>query len=335
MRRNSGIIGLHQFKNYKNTGLSGVFDLFDQQNIQKSSDWPETMKVESINVSDTTPDEGTLVSFTVNTSGVLDGTILYYTIINYNGVDASDFTDGLMLGSFEITNNQGVVEKVLTGSATLTEPNDQFALQVRKDSTSGDILSTSSTVYIQDAIVTASWRSPSTSTAYGSTTEENVINIWYRRTVLKFTYSSAIMSSMGGGNTIRKLRTYVVNPLDTLHTPLPNYNISLKNWEFEMNNPGTSGWTLVWGLSNFSPLSIGYVEWDITDFAYSGGGLALCFAWGQCPFNYQQDGQNYLFSNQGTGSYCWYTKTDASGYYTSASNATSTNYYSPVIEMYF
>ena len=93
-----------------------MFDLFDQQNIQKSSDWPETMKVESINVSDTTPDEGTLVSFTVNTSGVLDGTILYYTIINYNGVDASDFTDGLMLGSFEITNNQGVVEKVLTGS---------------------------------------------------------------------------------------------------------------------------------------------------------------------------------------------------------------------------
>ena len=334
MRRNSGIIGLHQFKNYKNTGLSGVFDLFDQQNIQKSSDWPETMKVETIDVSDTTPDEGTMVSFTVNTSGVLDGTILYYTIISYYGVSADDFGDGLMLGSFEITNNQGVVEKVLTGSATLTEPNDQFALQVRKDSTSGDILSTSSTVYIQDAIVTASWKSPSTSTSTNGASTANPVNIYYRRTVFKMTYSSSLMASMGGGGTINKLRTYVTNPLSSPRIPLPNYTVSLKNWNTPSSNPGNSGWTIVWN-STLSPTSVGYYEWDITDFAYSGGGLALCFAWGQCPYGWTADGQARTFSDSGDA-YAWMSRSDGSGYYTNASSANSNyNSYVPVIELYF
>ena len=147
MRRNAGIIGLQQLGNYNNTGLSGTFDLFDQRNIHEEGNWPETVKVDSIIINDTTPNEGTAVTFTINTSGVINGSDLYYSIVSTGGSDQSDdFADGTLLGSFEVTSNQGFISKMLTGSATLTEPSDQFVLQVRKDSTSGDILYTSSTV---------------------------------------------------------------------------------------------------------------------------------------------------------------------------------------------
>ena len=100
------------------------------------------------------------------------------------------------------------------------------------------------------------------------------------------------------------------------------------------SNPGNSGWTIVWN-STLSPTSVGYYEWDITDFAYSGGGLALCFAWGQCPYGWTADGQARTFSDSGDA-YAWMSRSDGSGYYTNASSANSNyNSYVQVIELYF
>jgi hypothetical protein len=94
--------------------------------------------------------EGSSVTFTTTTTNVSNGTTLYWSLNTVSGtINASDFNDGAVTGSFAITNNSGSVTLTLANDAT-TEGTESFQLQVRTGSTSGTIVATSSTVTISD-----------------------------------------------------------------------------------------------------------------------------------------------------------------------------------------
>jgi len=100
--------------------------------------------------STTSVNEGSSVVFTVVTTGVPDGTTLYWTTLQISGtVSASDFTDGDLSSSFVINNNIGTITRSITSDRT-TEGSDAFRIQIRQTSTSGTIIATSDVVYIND-----------------------------------------------------------------------------------------------------------------------------------------------------------------------------------------
>lgn len=105
----------------------------------------------SVTPSTSSVNEGSNVTFSVNTTNVSDGTVLYWTILTVSGsVTGSDFGDGNMSGSFApITSSLTSVLRTIASDLT-TEGSESFALQVRTGSTSGPIVATSSTVTIND-----------------------------------------------------------------------------------------------------------------------------------------------------------------------------------------
>jgi len=91
--------------------------------------------------------EGSSVTFTVTTTGVADATVLYYTTTG--AAAAADFTDSSLTGSFTVNSNTATITRTLSSDRT-TEGSDNFAIQIRRTSTSGTIVATSDTVYIND-----------------------------------------------------------------------------------------------------------------------------------------------------------------------------------------
>lgn len=91
--------------------------------------------------------EGSSVTFTVTTTGVADATVLYYTTTG--AAAAADFTDSSLTGSFTVNSNTATITRTLSSDRT-TEGSDNFAIQIRRTSTSGTIVTTSETVYIND-----------------------------------------------------------------------------------------------------------------------------------------------------------------------------------------
>jgi hypothetical protein len=103
--------------------------------------------------SSTAVNEGDVVTFTINTSNVADGTVLYYTISGT--VSSSDFTDGLLSGSITINNNTATFTKTLANDITPigTEGSESFAVSIRLNSLTGTIVTSSSAVNVADTSV--------------------------------------------------------------------------------------------------------------------------------------------------------------------------------------
>lgn len=179
MRRNSGIIGPKQ--NTSTTAASGVYDTFDQYNSKKDDKWPQ-FQVESIsNSNGTALNEETDNTITVTTSGVPEGTTLYYTIATVSGttLTSADFTTGDVTGNFTITSNSGSFILRPVGD-DLSESN-VVKVQIRRGSTSGDILGESQNLTIADAAAPSgapffNWRYY----AYGSTI--GITYVYWRQT---------------------------------------------------------------------------------------------------------------------------------------------------------
>ena len=149
MRRNSGIIGPMQQNT--STTANGIHDTFDQYNSKKDGNWPQ-FQVESIsNSNGTALNEETNSTITVTTSGVPDSTTLYYTIATVSGttLTSADFTTGDISGSFTITSNSGSFVLRPVGD-DLSESN-VAKVQIRRGSTSGEILGESENLTIADA----------------------------------------------------------------------------------------------------------------------------------------------------------------------------------------
>lgn len=94
-------------------------------------------------------EDGSGVTFTVNTTNFTSGT-LYYTVLSVSGsVNSFDFTPAAATGSFNISGSTGTITLNIAADAT-TEGTESFQVQVRTISTSGTVIGTSSTVTIND-----------------------------------------------------------------------------------------------------------------------------------------------------------------------------------------
>lgn len=93
--------------------------------------------------------EGNSVTFSVNTSPSVTGTYYWSTNVVTGTINAADFSDGNLTGSFTITGGAGNISRTLVADLT-TEGTEEFTISVRTDSTTGPILGTSSTVTVAD-----------------------------------------------------------------------------------------------------------------------------------------------------------------------------------------
>ena len=201
-----------------------------------------------------------------------------------------------------------------------------------KEFSSGSAVPNSGAISIGTNFKGRTWKAPgptgwiavTTSTSVNGSSRPGIVNAYWRRHVIKFTYSANLMSAAGitSGSVIKKLRIYVTNGVSSSYQPFPSYSISLKNSTSNASsNPGTSGWSQVKGNHNFYATGNNrWYEFDISDFAYTGNTLCFSFSWGQIPGGYTSDGQSYIFSDSGDA-YAWFDKTDNSGTFSSSSTA--------------
>ena len=150
MRRNNGIIGPKQ--DTTTSSAIGTFDLFDQYNLKTDDKWPPTQKVLSIsNDNGTNLNENVNNTFTATTSGISDGTTLYYTIVTVSGTAlvSADFNSESLSGSFSISSNSGSFSVRPIGD-DLSESN-VAKIQIRRGSITGDILIETGNLTIADA----------------------------------------------------------------------------------------------------------------------------------------------------------------------------------------
>lgn len=104
----------------------------------------------SVTPSVTSVNEGSSVTFTVTTTGVANGTVLYWTALQVSGtLSASDFTDAAVSGSFTINSNTGTVTRTISADRT-SESDEIFKIEIRTTSTTGTIVATSDSVTILD-----------------------------------------------------------------------------------------------------------------------------------------------------------------------------------------
>jgi len=185
---------------------------------------------------------------------------------------------------------------------------------------------------------------PDSSLFSNGTTSPNITNIWFRRSIIGFTYTYAEITNNGtnplaGGGIISGLSFYQTNAPQ--YQPLPNYAVAMMHMPSNstnsanptLSNSGRTNFTTVRSPLNFSS---GYsVNIDIsiaftTNFVYDGtSALGFIFAWGQCPVNYNASGSSRI-SNTGNSHYAW---TDAGGSWTVNDTASNLLSYRPCLNL--
>jgi hypothetical protein len=198
MKRNSGLIGPKRLPTITNT--VGMYDTFDQYNARRNNTWAATPSFDSISFSSGASfNEGTLFTITVNTSNVITGTTLFFTIETVAGtVNTSDFTDFSTTGSFLINSNTGSFNKQLTFDGT-SEPGDAFVVRIRTGSTSGTVVISTGTITILNP--TFSIAPTSSSFNEGASLTFNVSTTNVNNQTLFYTLSGGITSAdISGGS---------------------------------------------------------------------------------------------------------------------------------------
>jgi hypothetical protein len=92
--------------------------------------------------------EGGSVTFSVDTTNVADGTVLYWTTSGSAG--SADFVGGATTGSVTITGNRGTITRGIVDDSPTSDNGETFLLYLRTVSTSGTIVATSATVTTYD-----------------------------------------------------------------------------------------------------------------------------------------------------------------------------------------
>lgn len=118
------------------------------------NDTSQTPVSYSVSPNVTSVNEGGSVTFSVSTVSVPNGTVLYWSTQGVTGtINASDFTDNVVSGSFTINASAGSVVRGIRNDAT-TEGSESFRILIRTGSTGGTVVATSSTVTINDTSTT-------------------------------------------------------------------------------------------------------------------------------------------------------------------------------------
>ena len=171
MRRNSGLIGKLQSATLTSAG--GVHDIFDAYNWRKDGAYPLSIRYNSLSPGSGTITESTSTTFTLNTSGFENNTILYWTILNLT-TTSTDFHNGIVSGSFTqfSSTNTGTFNVNTNFIGDTGKTARTFQIQIRTGSTSGPVVFTSGPYTIP--AITASVSASATSVNEGSSFNLNV-----------------------------------------------------------------------------------------------------------------------------------------------------------------
>ena len=345
MRGNSGIIGPKQ--QTSTSAAIGLFDTYDQYTARISDTWQPTQKVLSVtNSNGTALNEETDNTITVSTEAISDSTTLYYTVATVSGttLTSADFTTGDVSGSFTITSNSGSF--VLRPKGDSISESNVAKIEIRRGSTSGEILAETGNLTIADAAASNPCGSGTytifTSTTTNSTSGPNIMNIWYRRHLIGFCYTAselaAANSCFSSGATISGISFYISNPTSSSYNPYPSYAIAMCHVPNGSNtsNPTSSSIT----RNNFTTVRSAGSQYFTssgtktisfsTNFSYNGtDALGFIFAWGQVPTGYSSDGQSRI---QSSGR-MYYARTDSTGSYNVFNSASSYQTYRPRVDL--
>lgn len=132
--------------------------------------------------------EGNSLTFTVNTTNVTNGTVLYYNLSALSAATAADFTS--YSGSFTISSNTGTFSVTL--ATDLSVESESFYMDIKTGSITGTIVGTSQMVSITDASPTYSLIPQSSSVSEGNSLNftVNTTNV-ANGTVLYFNLNSS------------------------------------------------------------------------------------------------------------------------------------------------
>lgn len=176
-----------------------------------------------VGVSTTTVNEGSSVDITVNTVNVQNGTTLYYSTVGI--VSASDFTDNSLTGSFIINSNNSI-NGIATISRTLSndlspiasEGQENFQIQIRKDSTSGTVVATSSSITVNNTSFSSyALTQSSTTVSEGNSVDFTLTTIGVPNgTTLYYTTTNTTDVSPSSGSFVVNsgISTFTVNVLE-------------------------------------------------------------------------------------------------------------------------
>lgn len=119
-------------------------------------------------------DEGAAVVFTVTTTNVADGTVLYWT--NSGTTAAADFSDNANNGTVTVTSGTGTISRTLLLDAIAAET-ETVILQLRTESVSGSVVATSGTVTVIDKTAVYAVSENTTSVNEGSSVTFTVTTV--------------------------------------------------------------------------------------------------------------------------------------------------------------
>jgi hypothetical protein len=288
----------------------------------------------TITPSTTSVTEGTSVTFNCTVSGSFTGTVFYSVDTAGSNVQAADFSDGVLSGSFSVTGGSGSFVKTLVADGVAEV--ETFRVNLRTGSTTGTILATTASISIVDAAApAASWSTDIiTSTGSNTGTTANVINNNYRRYLLIWTYTAAELQAATGRTsaTISGLRFSVTQ--QPTYQPYPNYAIGLKNVGGSVTsttNPGSTGFTIVKAQASESFTTGVVKEFTLSPFTWTGSNLSIAVAWGQVPTNFSGTGT----SPRGAGT-LYIGRLDTAGTFVINTDTTSTTAVNgrPVVQLF-
>lgn len=165
-----GYIG--RAKTASNVAAGGFWTLSEQLANRAIGAWTRSNPTYAItaNVSSITETNNQTVGFTLSTTEVDDGTILYWT--NSGTANLADITTGTLSGNLTITSS--TASFVLTAAKDfLTEGTETLIINLRTGSIVGDIVATSPTITIVDTSLTGEFEATVVSSVGSSTTEGN------------------------------------------------------------------------------------------------------------------------------------------------------------------
>ncbi len=98
--------------------------------------------------------EGNVITVTVTSDDIEDGTTLYYTIRGTLGtITASDFLDNSLTGTFTINSDSGSFTKAIASDG-IVEEGEGFVIDIRETSHTSAVIETTQSVYIQGSTST-------------------------------------------------------------------------------------------------------------------------------------------------------------------------------------
>lgn len=139
--------------------------------------------------------EGGSATFTVSTSNVPNGTVLYWTTTGT--ATANDFTDGVSQGVISISGGTASITRTTNDDATV-ESDETFAIQLRSGSYTGTILATSNTVTIVNNDASAPVGTPNWSVSPTSDSS----SIFYSQNAIETSTSFTVTNNGSASGTV-------------------------------------------------------------------------------------------------------------------------------------